>query len=140
MNRTALREQSFKLLYSIEVQKEENIEEAIDLYLNNLEDTENIENKDKEHIKGIILGIHENLDDIKKTIGENLKSGWNISRISKIDLSLLELSIYEINYIDTPYKVAINEVVELAKKYGDDSSQSFINGVLASIVKKNEES
>ena len=139
MNRTALREQSFKLLYSIEVQKEENIEEVINLYLNNLEEMDNAEDKEKEHIKSIILGINENLDDIKDIIGKNLKEGWNINRISKINLSLLELAIYEINYINTPYKVAINEVVELAKKYGEESSQSFINGVLASIIKKKEE-
>ena len=54
----------------------------------------------------------------------------------KIDLTLLKLGIYEIVYSKLPYKVVINEVVELAKKYGDDSSKSFINGVLASIIKK----
>ena len=58
-----------------------------------------------------------------------------MERISKIDLSLLELAIYEIKYKEIPYKVAINEAVELAKKYGEDSSKTFVNGILASIVK-----
>ena len=60
-----------------------------------------------------------------------------ISRISKVDLTLLKLGIFEILYSKLPYKVVINEVVELAKKYGDDNSKSFVNGELASIVKKN---
>ena len=69
-------------------------------------------------------------------IEENLKSNWKLERISKIDLSLLELAIYEIKYKEVPYKVAINEAVELAKKYGEDNSKTFVNGILASIVKK----
>jgi len=56
----------------------------------------------------------------------------------KINLVLLKLAIYEILYTDTPYKVAINEAIEIAKKYGDDSSPNFVNGILASIVKESE--
>ena len=67
---------------------------------------------------------------------KNLKSDWKIERISKMDLSILRLAIYEINYKELPYKVAINEAVELAKKYGEDTSKKFVNGVLASIVKE----
>ena len=78
----------------------------------------------------------ENNEDIEEKIKQNIKDDWTISRISKIDLTLLKLGIYEIIYTKLPYKVVINEVVELAKMYGDDSSKSFINGVLASIVKK----
>ncbi len=68
-------------------------------------------------------------------IEENLKDEWKLSRISKMDLSILKLAIYEIKYSDVPFKVAINEAVELAKKYGEDKSKNFVNGVLASIVK-----
>jgi len=59
-----------------------------------------------------------------------------MDRISKIDLAILEVAIFELIYSKLPYKVAINEAVELAKKYGDDSSKSFVNGILASIVKE----
>ena len=57
-----------------------------------------------------------------------------MERVSKIDLTILRLAIYEIKYKDLPYKVAINEAVELAKKYGEDTSKNFVNGILASIV------
>ena len=138
MNRTLMRENAFRLLYSLEVQKnkEINIEEQIELYIesNNITNTEAIE-----YMKDAILGIEKNKVEIKALIEENLKSNWKLERISKIDLSLLELAIYEIKYKELPYKVVINEAVELAKAYGDDSSSSFVNGVLANIVKDIEE-
>ena len=68
------------------------------------------------------------------SIEKNLKKDWKIDRISKIDLSILKLAIYEIKHTEVPYKVVINEAVELAKKYGEDNSRNFVNGVLASIV------
>ena len=135
MNRTLMRENAFRLLYSLEVQKnkEINIEEQIELYIesNNITNTEAIE-----YMKNAISGIEKNKVEIKALIEENLKSNWKLERISKIDLSLLELAIYEIKYKEVPYKVAINEAVELAKKYGEDNSKTFVNGILASIVKK----
>ena len=135
MNRTLMRENAFRLLYSLEVQKnkEINIEEQIELYIesNNITNTEAIE-----YMKDTISGIEKNKVEIKALIEENLKSNWKLERISKIDLSLLELAIYEIKYKEVPYKVAINEAVELAKKYGEDNSKTFVNGILASIVKK----
>ena len=135
MNRTLMRENAFRLLYSLEVQKnkEINIEEQIELYIesNNITNTEAIE-----YMKDAILGIEKNKVEIKALIEENLKSNWKLERISKIDLSLLELAIYEIKYKEVPYKVAINEAVELAKKYGEDNSKTFVSGILASIVKK----
>ena len=135
MNRTLMRENAFRLLYSLEVQKnkEINIEEQIELYIesNNITNTEAIE-----YMKDAISGIEKNKVEIKALIEENLKSNWKLERISKIDLSLLELAIYEIKYKEVPYKVAINEAVELAKKYGEDNSKTFVYGILASIVKK----
>lgn len=133
MNRTAIRELTFKLLYSTQIQHD-NSKEQVELFLENNE----IKQADvKKYIQNVIKGINENEENIIKIISENLKDEWNIDRISKINLSLLKLSIYEILYTETPYKVAINEAVELAKKYGEDSSSQFINGVLASVVKKN---
>ena len=73
---------------------------------------------------------------ILKNISDNLKEKWEITRISKINIALLKLAIYEILYTKLPYKVVVNEVVELAKKYGDDNSAPFINGILANIIKK----
>ena len=131
MKRSAIREITFRLVYSLEIQKVEDIKEQIELYL----ECNNIEKNDvKEYLEDVVIGINKNKNEIKKLIEKNLKADWKIDRISKIDLSLLELAIYEIKYKKIPYKVAINECLELAKKYGEDSSKNFINGILASIV------
>ena len=133
MNRSKAREESFKLLYSLQISKDVNLDEQIKIFLQE----EEIEDEDAiSYIENIIKGVNENEKDIEEKVEKNIKEDWTLSRISKIDLTLLKLGIYEIIYTKLPYKVVINEVVELAKTYGDDSSKSFINGVLASIVKK----
>lgn len=132
MNRTEIREATFKILYSNEIQKDVD-EEQIDIYL----DENNISNKTEiEYVKNTFKGILENISEIEQLVKDNLKENWSIERISKIDLAILKIAIYEMIYTNIPYKVVINEAVELAKKYGEDNSKSFINGVLASIVKK----
>lgn len=135
MNRSEMRENTFKLLYSLEITKPNDIQEQVELYLesNNIEDE-----KAKTYINETINGIKRNQDDILKNIEINLKEDWKLSRISTIDLAILEIAIYEIKYTEVPYKVSINEAVELAKKYGEDKSKKFVNGVLASIVKEND--
>ena len=133
MKRSAIRELAFRLIYSLEIQGTENLEEQIELYLecNEVEEVEA-----KEYIKDAILGIKDNIQEIQELIEKNLKADWKIDRISKIDLSLLKLAIYEIKYKEIPYKVAINECLELSKKYGEESSKNFVNGILASVVKE----
>lgn len=135
MNRTEARQEAFKLLYSMEIQQTSD-EEQIDLFIQNNEITQ--ENT-IEYIQETIKGIFQNKESIQEKISENLKAEWKLERISKVDLSLLELAIFEMLYKQIPYKVAINEVIELAKKYGEDNSASFINGILASVVKKDIE-
>ena len=132
MNRSEMREQAFKIMYRIEIQKNENLEEQLGLYIesNEIKDESAIE-----YIKDAVLGIEENKKEILDNIEKNLKKDWKIERISKIDLVILKLAIYEIKYKEIPYKVVINEAVELAKKYGEDNSKNFVNGILASIVK-----
>ena len=134
MNRSLAREETFKLLYSLEIQKED-LKEQTEIYLENAEISD--ENT-KKYMSGIVEGIDKNITVIEEKISENLKKDWKLERISKINLVLLKLAIYEILYTETPFKVVINEVVELAKKYGDDTSPNFINGILASIVKESE--
>ncbi len=131
MEKSAKRELTFKILYSIQINKEMNEEELQALFEEN-----NLKEKDKESIEKDINGINENINDITENISKNLKDNWTIDRISKIDKALLMLAIYEIKYKNIPFKVVINEVVELAKKYGEDTSASFINGVLANVVKE----
>ena len=133
MSRTEMRELAFKLVYSLEVQHDENIEEQIELYIQE----NDIEKQDViDYIKDIINGINSNSQEIEEIIKKCLTEKWTIERISKINLSILKLAIYEIKYKDIPYKAEINEAVELAKKYGEDTSSKFINGALASAVKQ----
>lgn len=134
MNRSKVREETFKLLYSLQLMDDVDLEEQIDLFISENEITDN---DTVDYIKNVINGVKKNEDEIVKQIEENIKKDWTISRISKIDLALLKLGIFEILYSKIPYKVVVNEVVELAKKYGDDSSKGFVNGVLASVIKKN---
>ncbi len=133
MNRTEIRETTFQLLYSIEIQKQEDISKQIEFYLeaNEIED-----DKAKKYIEDAVYGIEKNKEEIEEMIKKNLKSEWKMERVSKIDITILKLAIYEIKFKEIPYKIAINEAVELAKKYGEEVSKNFVNGILASIVKE----
>ena len=136
MSRTEIRDLDFKLVYSLKIQNilnKDDLEEQINLYIEDY----NIENEEaRKYIKDIVIGINSNLEDIQDLIRSCLSSNWTIERISKVNISILELAIYELKYENIPYKVEINEAVELAKKYGEESSGKFINGALATAVKK----
>ena len=136
MNRTETRRVAFEFLYSLELQKleESEYEEQINLFLE-LEGI--IEPKVKEYVTNVAYGIKKYEEEIIEKINQELSEKWEMSRISKISIALLKLAVYEIVYAKIPYKVVINEVVELAKNYGDDHTPSFVNGILASIIKKN---
>ena len=131
MNRSQVRELAFKLLYQIEIQKEVSNEDIELFFENNQINSEEA----KEYVEDVINGVAKESTDIIEEISKNLKQDWEVDRISKINLALLKIAIYEIKYKKLPYKVVINEVVELAKKYGEETSHSFINGILASVVK-----
>ena len=123
------------MLYSLEIQKMEQQEynEQIELFL--VEQNVSQE-KAKTYMTETINGIAKNKEEILELISQNLKEKWDISRVSKINITLLKLATYEIVYTELPYKVVVNEAVEIAKKYGDDTSPAFINGVLANIIKQ----
>ena len=137
MNRSEIREVVLKFLYSLELQKlkKYEYEEQIKLFLeaNEIEDK-----KVEKYIKDAVYGIESNRKEIINQIKDELSEKWDISRLSKISLAILKLAVYEMLYAKVPYKVVINEAVELAKKYGDDSIPAFVNGILASVVKKNK--
>ena len=130
MKRSEAREMLFKALYEIEVQKDIT-DEHINMFLENNEITDNAT---IEYIKKSISGISLKKDELENIISSNLKKDWKLDRISKINIALLKLAIYEIKYTETPFKVAINEVVDLAKEYSEETAPAFINGVLASVV------
>jgi len=131
MNRSAIRELAFKAMYGMEVQKEYD-KEQLNLFIseNNVNDKQATQ-----YLNSIFDGINAHSDEILRLISENLKKDWTVQRISKVNLDILKIAIYEIKYMEIPFKVAINEAVELAKKYGDEAAPLFVNGVLASIVR-----
>lgn len=130
MEEMSKRELAFCYIYSQELQHQ-NSKSQVKLFLDSTE----VENgKVREYVKDIAKGIKEKDEEITELISKNLKTGWTIDRISTVDLSLLKLAIYEIKYREIPYKIAINEAVNLAKKYGEEQSSSFVNGILAKVV------
>lgn len=135
MTRTQTRQLAFELLYSLEIQKvtKEEQEEQINLFL---EEQEENKERVREYILDIVKGITNNAEEIQNLISKNLKEKWELSRISKINLTILKLAIYEMVYNKLPYKIVVNEAVELAKKYGEDTSPAFVNGILANIIKQ----
>ena len=130
MEEMTKRELAFCYIYSQEIQGH-NSKSQVKLFLDS---TEVEDGRAREYVKEIASGIKENDEEITNMISKNLKSGWTINRISTVDLALLKLAIYEIKYKQVPFKIIINEVVNMAKKYGEENSPSFINGVLAKIV------
>ena len=132
MKRSQIRELAFRLIYSSEVQRVMEDEQIMLFLQENKIESEQEEN----YIKTIYNGIKDNKEEILSLISKKKKKKWTMDRISKIDLAILQVAVFELLYLNLPYKVAINEAVELAKAYGEDSSKAFVNGILASIVKE----
>ena len=129
MGRRELREQIFKLLFRIEFNEKDEMTEQEELFFQEEENAAS--EKDEQYILKKYQDIVSKVDVIDEMINETAK-GWETSRMGKVDLTLIRLAVYEIKYDDEiPTGVAINEAVELAKKFGQDNSPSFINGILA---------
>ncbi len=127
MTRRQIREQIFFILFRIDFHEEEEFKEQIALVM----DEDDGEDNDFKYIREKSFDIRERLDEIDGMINDRTK-GWKTSRMGKVDVTLLRLAVYEIMFEkEIPTGVAINEAVELAKKYGTDDSPAFINGVLS---------
>lgn len=133
MNRRKSREKAMGILFGMEISKD-SPEEAIETSLDNFEG--DIEELDLDYIKEVLVGIDNKKAEIDSIIKENLKN-WKIERISKVNLTILRLGIYEMNYVeDIPGRVALNEALELGKIYSDQKGVAFINGVLDKVLKE----
>ncbi|HKM21490.1 MAG TPA: transcription antitermination factor NusB [Lachnospiraceae bacterium] len=133
MSRRQLREHIFKLLFRIEFNSIEDMPEQVQIYMEDL----------WEEPEAQLAYIHEKFEKIVAklpeidAIIEDAAEGWNKSRMGKVDLTIIRLAVYEIMFDDDiPVSVAINEAVELAKRFGQDESSSFVNGVLSKVLKK----
>lgn len=129
MNRRSLREQVFKVLFRVEFNPMEEMDEQCRLFLEH-EDMD-ISEADGELITARFNAVHDRLEEIDSMINEKTK-GWTIERMGKVDLAIIRLALFEMKYDEAiPEGVAINEAVELAKKFGQEESAGFVNGVLA---------
>ena len=132
MTRSIIREHIFKILFRAEFYNKEELIQQTDYYVSELSSAKD---KEIEYIKDKTLAIIDNLPEIDEIINEN-SDGWPTNRLGKAELTIMRLAVYEIRFDEEiPDGVAINEAVELSKKYGSDNSSSFVNGVLAKIIK-----
>ena len=131
MTRREEREHIFKLLFLIEFYGKEELEQQEQLYA---EELAGAKEKDRSYIQEKYERIKEKLPQIDELLG-SVSKGWRTERMGKVELTLLRLAVYEMKYDeDVPVKVAINEAVELAKKFGGDESPAFVNGILAKLA------
>lgn len=135
MKRRELREHIFELLFRVEFNSPEDMPEQLTLFFANLEELSAVDQAYMETKYGHIMEVLSDIDSLIDKTAE----GWKLSRMSKVDLTILRLAVYEMRYDeDVPVGVAINEAVELAKKFGGDESPAFINGILGRIGKEKE--
>lgn len=127
MNRSKLREIIIKILYQIYIYDSKNITYDVDLLIKEQLEYEN------EFLDSSVKGVIKNQQEITNIANKYMKD-WNIDRVSKVDKAIISLGIYELLYTDTPNIVAINEAVELSKKYSDDKVVKMINGILDNVM------
>ena len=131
MGRRELREHIFKLLFFTEFHDAEEMEQQLSIYFEDLGD---VEDKNQEYIEGKYQMILEKETEIDASI-DQIAEGWKTTRMGKVDLTILRLAVYEMKFDEEiPVGVAINEAVELAKKFGGDDSPAFVNGILAKLA------
>jgi N utilization substance protein B len=132
LGRSALREKVFVLLFESEFNSPEDMPEQARLYLS--ESPEAVDEESAEYIEKRFKAVKEKQEEADKLIAEK-SNGWNIERIGKTELSILRLAVYELMFDESiPTGVAINEAVNLAKKYGQEGAGSFVNGILANFA------
>lgn len=133
MNRRKLRENIFKLLFMGEFNPQQEMTEQMSIYF---QDMEELSQKDRAYMEAKYQKITEKLPEIDQMLNEASK-GWKTTRMSKVDLTILRLAVYEMCFDeDVPVGVAINEAVEISKNFGGDESASFINGILGRLAEK----
>lgn len=131
MNRRNARKNAFFLVFQMDFNKQDHFEEVKELFF---DQQQQIDESEKEFILKEAEGTKEHLEEIDQIISQKAKK-WSKERMSKVDLAILRLAIYEIYFSnEIPYSVAVNEAVELAKKFSTEESPAFINGILGSIV------
>lgn len=131
MGRSKLRENIFKLLFLSTFNKEDEMPQQLQLFFDSITE---LKDNDQKYMEEKYALVKEHLAQIDELLNK-CSSGWKTSRMSKVDLAILRLAVFEVKFDeDVPDSVAINEAVELAKRFGGDDSSAFINGILGAIV------
>lgn len=129
LNRSILREKAMIILYQVDICQERNMPYELDYLINaNLE-------IDNEFVKDLVYGVTTYKDTLDNLANKYMED-WSINRIDKTGAAILRIALFEIKYTDTPEVVVINEAIELAKKYSDDSVRKIINAVLDKVIKE----
>ena len=130
LSRRRLREEAFKILFSMQFIKVD--KEKVEIYC----DINGIGNKeDIAYLVNIVNIYNENNKYLESIIQENKKETWDYSRIDKVAITLIKLAIIEIEYLKIPFKISINECINICKKYNEEKNTKFINGILANYVR-----
>lgn len=143
MTRREIRDRIFKIVFTLEFNDAEGMQDQLDFAFDpempgDEEDDPLlygiVSDEDRDYITTKVKNIISKKAEIDEIISQ-ISEGWKLPRIGKEELAILRLGVYEVKYDESiPEKVAINEAVELAKKYGDASASKFVNALLAKLV------
>lgn len=130
LSRRKLREEAFKIIFSMEFLEVD--DDKVDIYCN----INGIGNhEDIIYLKNIVDIYNNNNKYLENIIKDNKKETWEYGRIDKSSIALIKLAIIEIEYLNMPYKIVINECINICKKYSEEKNTKFINGILANYIK-----
>ena len=132
MDRSLAREIAMKMLYAASLGGGETMDEVLE----QSEQADTLADSDKTFLENLVAGVTDRQETLDGVIGKYAQ-GWALNRLAKVDLTILRMAVYELTYMpEVPVGATINEAVELAKKYGEDKSSGFINGILGSAARE----
>ncbi len=132
MNRTLAREVAMKILFARFLGGEDTWEEVLE----QSQARDELSDEDKTFLENEVFGVERHREELDGLI-DGYAKGWNLNRLAKVDLTLLRMGLFELLYLpEVPVGAAINEAVELSKRYGEDKSYSFINGILGTAARE----
>ena len=131
MDRSLAREIAMKMLYAASLGGEESMNEVLE----QSEQADTLSDSDKTFLENLTFGVRERQEELDGVIAQYAQ-GWALNRLAKVDLTILRMAVYEIRYMpEIPVGATVNEAVELAKRFGEDKSPGFINGILGSVAR-----
>lgn len=134
MDRSLAREIAMKMLYAASLGGDESMSEVLE----QSEQADTLSDSDKTFLENLTYGVRERQEELDEIIGRYAQ-GWALNRLAKVDLTILRMAVYEIKYMpDIPVGATVNEAVELSKRFCEDKSPGFINGILGSVARAHQ--